>query len=130
MVVYCCSILVTMRWNGTNITGVPTFIYHDELATRTDGTISPDGPGSLICSIPANISVTWSLVNDIPVSFLATRSFHQIQKVETPSLSQLALGSGGHPRSESFVNGLWFCRTSGARLYVGIYARSATGETE
>ena len=123
VIIFCA---VIMRWNGVNITGIPTFIYHDELGS---GNISDlDRQGSLICSSAANSSVFWQRVDEVNVNFHNRGSFQQIER---PSFSQLALGlafTAATPRTESFVNGLWPCTGSGARLHVGIYARAGKAE--
>ena len=128
MMIRIVFLIVTMRWNGTDITGIPTFIYHDELATSIGNITDPNGQGSLICSSVAQTTIVWKRVDEVNVNFHNKGSFQQIG---SPNLSQLALGNGFNstPRIESFINGLWCCTTSGARLHVGIYTR-VPGKTE
>ena len=53
-----------MTWNGTDITGVPTFIYHDELVTGTTPISDPNGPGRLICRSSSSIEIHWAFVRN------------------------------------------------------------------
>ena len=118
--------VVTMRWQGRDITGVPTLIYHDELVTSTDNVITdPDGQGSLICSTVAQTTVSWM---SVPGSAIVTHSngnFKQTRAAGPPSLSQLTLGALPFttPRTDTAANGLWSCSAGGTRLCVGLYGR-------
>ena len=122
-----------MRWNGTDITGVPTFIYHDELLTTNDSMITdPDGQGSLICRFEMQTTVYWSVVHGDPVSNATNGNFIQTRATGPPSLSRVALNSIRPittPRTDDFTNGLWFCSANGMRLHVGLYGR-AQGEIQ
>ena len=115
-----------MRWNGTDITGVPTLIYHDELITSTDDVITdPDGQGSLICYSTAG-TVVWVLV---PTTAVPTKNTGNFKQTKNNNSSQLTLG--GVPltqqRTDAVTNGLWSCRASTTqslpRLFVGLYGR-------
>ena len=115
-----------MRWQGTDITGVPTLIYHDELIISTDNVITnPDGQGSLICSSVAQTTVSWMHVNGRTATTNSNGNFKQTRAAGPPSLSQLTLG--GVPitttRTDAVTNGLWSCSASGTRLHVGLYGR-------
>ena len=116
-----------MRWNGTDITGVPTFIYHDELLLISKDSMitNPDENGSLICTI-----TRWFVTGGKPVTTGFNGNFIQREVAGPPTLFQVALNSLHPittPRTNATTNGLWFCRTSVTRLYVGLYGR-AQGE--
>ena len=118
-----------MRWNGTDITGVPTLIYHDELITSTDNVITdPDGEGSLICSSVAQTTVSWMSIRGSNATTQSNGNFKQTRAAGPPSLSQLTLGSDPitTPRTDTVSNGLWSCCANGAHLYVGLYGRIAS----
>ena len=118
--------VVTMRWNGTDITGVPTLIYHDELVTSTDNVITdPDGQGSLICSSVAQTTVSWVSVSGSTTVTHSNGNFKQTRAAGPPSLSQLTLGGDPitTPRTDVAANGLWSCSASGTQLHVGLYGR-------
>ncbi len=117
-----------MRWNGTDITGIPTMIYHDELITSQDDAIAdPDGSGSLICSFVAWLDIDWFGVTDAAGDITTGNggNFKQRKERGPPSLSQLIQSNPvSNPRGDDNTNGLWYCSISGMTpLYVGLYSR-------
>ena len=123
---------MTMRWNGTNITGVPTFIYHDELTAGTPNTNlapDPDGPGVLSCSsdtIQTTAPINWHFVDRRIDPANTTRGFLlRLESTRSQVLQDIVhLQTGG--RQEAFLNGLWSCTQDGARFHVGLYSRSSS----
>ncbi len=125
-----------MRWNGTDITGVPTFIYHDELLFQTGVLTDINAPGRLVCVFPTETTVTWERVDGSSISS-STRDrdefFQRRQTSAPPSVSRLTTTqhfSRTTPLTDSRFNGLWTCRANAVpadRLHVGLYAR-AEGE--
>ena len=96
-----------------NITaGVPTLIYHDELNT------------SLICTSTIN-DVTWMNVHG---DVVVTHNNGNFKQGRLPHLSLLLLGGLPitTPRTDTFSNGLWFCREKGTQrsVHVGLYGRT------
>ena len=131
---YVCYYLATMRWNGTDITGVPTFIYHDELiagAPNTSLAPDPDGPGVLSCSsetIQTTTTINWHLTVDhmidpenITGNFLLRLGSMRSQVLQN---EDSLFPTGG--RSEYFFNGLWSCTQDGTRVHVGLYSRPSS----
>ena len=120
-----------MRWNGTVITGVPTFLYHDELLTSSADTITdPDGQGSLICRSETQTTVNWFTPINSPVATTDVGNFIQARATGPPSLSRVTLNRPFEvfPRVDAVTNGLWSCTANGMpTLSVGIYGR-AQGE--
>ncbi len=115
-----------MRWQGRDITGVPTLIYHDQLVSSIDNVITdPDGQGSLICSSVAQTSVSWMTAFNTAVATNSNGNFKQTRAAGPPSLSQLTLGGAPitTPRTDTATNGLWSCSASGTQLHVGLYGR-------
>ena len=125
--------LVSVFWNGTNITGVPTFIYHDELINRSSFNNVSDGPGRLICRSETLRLVRWLYVNGNIVQPAPNLNLYFDQTMENTSdasLSQLSLSSTFSQRKSSTTSGLWLCGPSQMRLcgfqmrlYVGLFAR-------
>ena len=118
-----------MMWNGTDITRIPTFIYHDELLTGT-GPISFFVPGTLVCYSTNMIRIEWEFVeNGHYVSTSTTgenQNFFQRITVGTiASFSRLStLGSITTPSTDPALNGLWRCGPDGGpTLHVGLYGR-------
>ena len=122
-----------MTWNGTNITNIPTFIYHDEL---TDEDISNktdiNGPGILVCTSVALRDISWAHptysssidLTDNTQNFLHSR----LGSVSAPPIHSLLSRNPDNPivtpRTDEPANGLWRCsESSGPVLHVGIYAR-------
>ena len=119
---------VTMRWNGTDITRVPTFIYHDELIAGPPGASlasDPDGPGVLVCcSGSSETTINWNFVDRMVDPVTTTGNI--LLRIGTMRSQVLQnennrLPSGGRP--EAFLNGLWSCTQGGTRLHVGLYNR-------
>ena len=115
-----------MRWNGIDITRVPTLIYHDELIAGTPGASlnpDPDGPGVLSCSSTSGTTIEWHFVDRMinPSSTgnillrVDTMKSQVLQNINSP------LAAGG--RQDVFFNGLWSCTQGGTRLHVGLYNR-------
>ena len=119
-------LLVTMRWNGTDITRVPTFIFHDELiAGNATLPPDPDGPGVLSCSSASGTTtINWNFVDRIIIPagtgsiILKNNGTIKSQVLQNESRP---LPTGGRP--EAFLNGLWSCTQGGTRLHVGLYFR-------
>ena len=114
-----------MRWNGTDITNVPTFIYQDELIRSRDDIITdPDGPGSLICVSSAQTLLDWFMVFGTINEF---DNFQETYEQGPPSVSQLtqSIPIVDPPRRDADTNGLWRCEASNGSptLYVGIFGR-------
>ena len=116
-----------LRWNNTDITGIPTFIFHDELITGFPDTTLPsdsDGPGVLSCSSASGTTtIIWHYV-DRQISVSAFGNFILRRGTMRSQLLQNAnnrLPTGGRP--EAFLNGLWSCEQGGTRLHVGLYGR-------
>ena len=116
-----------MRWNGVDITRVPTLIYHDELIAGLAGSsmdADPDGPGVLACSSASGTStINWNFVDRMAnpagtgnfILRIGTMRSQLLQNVNSP------LPAGGRP--EALLNGLWSCTQGGTRLHVGLYNR-------
>ena len=128
---------MTIRWNGTDITGIPTLIYHDELITSIDNLITdPNGAGSLICSSVNETVLYWITTNNFNALRPAYTSGYFKQTREhrgsaPPSLTQLSLclPLPDPPLMSSDLNGLWSCRDfaiPGENLgpHVGVYSRA------
>ena len=121
-----------MRWNGTDITGVPTFIYHDELIAGTPGANlapDPDGPGVLSCtSASGTTTVNWNSIDRAIDPTITTGNILLRIGTMRSQLLQNAYNpfpTGG--RQETLFNGLWSCMPlNGARLHVGLYFRSSS----
>ncbi len=114
-----------MWWNGTDITGIPILIYHDELITSQDDAITDiNGPGSLACRFIAWLDINWFGVTDAAGN-ITTGNFKQRKERGPPSLSQLIQSIPvPNPRGDNSTNGLWYCSISGMTpLYVGLYGR-------
>ncbi len=117
-----------MWWNGTDITEIPTLIYHDELITSQDNAITNiNGPGSLACRFIAWLDINWFGVTDAAGDITTGNdgNFKQRKERGPPSLSQLTQSVPvSTPRWDDNTNGLWYCSISGMTpLYVGIYGR-------
>ena len=117
-----------MTWNGTDITGVPTFIYHDELFRGTGPITDPDGPGRLICRSLTQTAqpVRWLDVSGSIVRDLHSQSSAFFQRRKTLSnveLSRLSLSTTYTIMRRANTSGLWICGPPGMRVYVGLYAR-------
>ena len=118
-----------MRWNGTDITGIPTFIYHHELIAGLpdeDLLPDPDGPGVLSCSATFG-TISWNFVDRMinPEQLIGNfklRLGRARSQVLQNANHRLEVGK----RTEAFLNGLWSCEQGGTRLYVGVYARSSS----
>ncbi len=115
-----------MWWNGTEITGIPTLIYHDELVISTSIVTDPNGPGHLICRSETQEVVDWLDVHDNSVTTETSGNFFQ-QRMTTTGLALSRL-SQNIPFSLPIVrdvrtSGLWACGTSNSLQYVGLYAR-------
>ena len=110
------SILLTviMRWNGTDITGIPTLIYHDELLFSNGPITDPFGPGRLICEIQEDTPVTWEFVDGSTVpdspnnmessrkdrtEFLASLGYQELVISSAASIL-MQLASGGAVQEE------------------------------
>ena len=115
-----------MRWNGTDITGQLTFIYHDELIISGDDIITNrNGPGSLICSSETQTTVLWHFTDGR--IFNAVDNFKQTAEPGPPSVSQLTqFIVSANVSLDPATNGMWYCSTTeGLRLHVAIYGRVA-----
>ena len=120
-----------MRWNGTDITGIPTLIYHDELTNYYGSITDPNGPGRLICntSFPLN-EVNWLHPNR---NGAASLGWHGpfLQKKETGLLTNIIRLSNYNepfiaPNINPMYNGLWYCARYEDRVHVGIYGRAGS----
>ena len=118
-----------MTWNGTDITGVPTLIYHDELLSYNGPNNHPDAPGRLLCISRTPRPIYWSYPTDasrIPLLDTSDNFFHR-RGGSNPVLSRLSRNSENPittPRTDQRANGLWRCNeNNGPTLYVGLYAR-------
>ena len=116
-----------MRWNGTDITNVPTVIFHEELLVSNYGDDvipDPDGPGSLICSSETVANVTW-LFPAAAIATVGVDSFRQRRETGPPTLAQLTRSNYADrigPRNDPHANGLWRCEAEGVpTLDVGLY---------
>ena len=115
-----------MLWNGTNITGVPTLIYHDELYPN-DREYDPNGPGSLTCRVEGPL-VRWFMTdgnfpgNDFTTIRRNTQNLSWARLARVPSLLT-AVEAAENP----IYNGLMICRdnsdTRNTHYHVGLYAR-------
>ena len=116
---------VTMNWNGTDITGVPTFIVQDELRTGAPIGSHSDGPGVLSCrSKISGGTINWHYA-DRMISASSNGNFIvRLGSIRSQVLQNEnnLLPTGGRP--EAFLNGLWSCTQDGVRLHVGLYSRS------
>ena len=101
----------------------PLFIYHDEIANRTDfNDIGLAYSGALICIVDADEKVTWEYPNGTYVTvhdedfIVQHRSWHY--KASILSLENY---------SESLPSGLWKCRAMNTwrMVPVGIYVRGS-----
>ena len=126
-----------MRWNGSDITGIPTFIFHDELVDGLDQLSSPpttpevDGPGRLVCRSETQATINWLLANGVPVTTSSNGNFVQRRfSTGAPSYSRMGIGVPLDPifvRTDDVTNGLFSCNASGmTTLYVGLYGRDAS----
>ena len=118
--------ILSMTWNGTDITGLPTLIYHDELITSTGPITYPYGPGRLVCRLDNEeaTQVQWFHANGNRVTTQTNGNFIQTRSSGPPIISRLSMNIPiSSPRTDSLTNGLWFCRANNKTLYVGLYSR-------
>ena len=127
--------VVTVTWNGTNITG-PVLIFQDELV-RDDRTnvLATPMDGTLICRSENQAQVGWHYAprsNDANGALLSTMSttnhFRQrrTSSSATPSVSRFTANRPNEALTSVEANGLWSCRLNGGittAVPVGIYAR-------
>ena len=122
-----------MTWNGTDITNIPTFIYHDELTDNLFFT-DPNGPGSLVCTSVGLRNVLWAYpTDDSNIGILIDNSQNFVHsrlggESLPPIRSRLSRNPNNPittPRTDERANGLWRCSEQyvGSVLHVGIYAR-------
>ncbi len=122
---------MAIRWNGADITGIPTLIYHDELITNANNILSDDvvdGPGSLICRSEVMVAeIIWERADSIILFPLSSNFvFAQVNTTGPPSLSQLSIRATDNERPN---NGLWQCMgTAMPTVHVGVYSRAFPGE--
>ena len=127
---------VSMFWNGTNITTIPTFIYHDELTDSHSAFTDPFAPGHLVCRSATPLLMHWSRSADesrlsdqeFSLPFIHTRRGREIHR--PPIYSRLSQNPDSpitisNPATESEWNGLWRCNEFDRPeiLYVALYAR-------
>ena len=124
---------VTVTWNGTNITGRPTLIYHDEVTAinyRPPPTLhNPNSPGGLLCNSTVGPISWWGgtgvtdppLDTNVPLIFI-----YQIIPSGNLTAQIVTDGRNVDVLRYSFHNGLFTCRRNGDILTavpVGFYAR-------
>ena len=108
---------MTVTWNGINITGRPTLIYHDEVIAinyTTPPTLhNPNGPGGLLCS-SANGSIAWWPGNgSITAIFDMNREKRIIYQIIPNGNLMAQIVRDGRPANLSnsnYHNGLFTCR--------------------
>ena len=125
---------MTVTWNGTDITGRPTLIYHDEVVSINYSSpptiVNPNGLGGLICSSIDTVGpIAWHPGDGSTVIFdynIRERIIYQI--IPSGNLTaQIVRDGRSHdiPRT-SYHNGLFTCRWNGDILTavpVGFYQR-------
>ena len=128
--------VVTVTWNGTDITNQPTLIYHDEVqAVMYDSspTLSnPNGPGGLLCNSTVTPIAWWA--GDGTSSFdtnIRVRQIYQIIPSENLTAQIVRDGRSNEMNLSgfSFHNGLFTCRSNGdisTAIPVGFYYRNGT----
>ncbi len=122
------KIAVSVRWNGTDITGIPTLIYHDELYTGNGPITDPDGPGRLICNSSLSLPLFfWRSADGFGIGSL-TPNFDQIKQIVVlTNMSRLSVTAPFvAPNFNERFNGLWECYSGGFHVHVGIYARAGS----
>ena len=119
LVCIVCYNIVTVAWNGSNITG-PVLIYHDELV------VDNCTNGTLICTSQDQYRVGW---HNAVGTLIGGGDFEQIRTEceEYPSVSRLSI-TREVSRSDAPANGLWTCRLNGEAsaptpFPVGIYEK-------
>ena len=123
--------LVTVTWNGTNITGRPTLIYHDEVIainyTAPPTLHNPNSPGGLLCSSTVG-PIAWS-AGDGASSFdtnILKRIIYQIIPNGNRTAQIVRDGRTQDISNSKFHNGLFTCRRNsdiGTAVPVGFYQR-------
>ena len=122
-----------MTWNGTDISDVPTLIYHDELTDKPGF----DGSGTLLCTSRRSLSVSWSYPDNIEIGLSdSSQSFLHLQSGnlgDPPIRARLSRNPSNPittPRTDRRANGLWRCfqhkgpkYSLGSPIHVAIYAR-------
>ena len=122
-----------MTWNGTDISDVPTFIYHDELTDKPGFNES----GTLLCISRVPSGVFWSyadnrgiVLSDRSQNFLHLQSGNLSDPPIQARLSRNPSNPITTPRTDRRANGLWRCFEHkgptyiiGPLFYVGLYAR-------
>ena len=121
---------MTVTWNGTDITGIPTLIYYDEVKVvmySPPPTLSnPNGPGGLLCN-STSPSIAWWIRNGSTTIEFATnksmRIFYQI--IPSGNLMAQFVRDGSNLTSNGH-DGLLTCRQNGdisTAVPVGFYTR-------
>ena len=125
---------MTVTWNGTNITGRPTLIYHDEVTAiyyRPPPTLrNPNGPGGLLCNSTVGPIAWWpgnGLTNPPFDTNVPGILIYQI--IPSGNLAAQIVNDGRNVdvSRSPYHNGLFTCRRDGnisTAVPVGFYARS------
>ena len=123
---------MTVFWRGSNITGIPTLIYHDEVETviySPPPTLSnPTGPGGLLCSSTVG-PIAWHPGNGAMTQFdtnIGSRVLYQIIPNGNLMAQIVRDGRTLDLSNSDFHNGLFTCRRNGdisTAVPVGFYQR-------
>ena len=122
--------VVTVTWNGTDITGDIVLIYHEELygSPGPSPITDPNGPGRLICTGTSG-TPTWRLTNGDSISESSNGRYIQTRGTAN-RWTQLARNNNFYalpitnPDERSLANGLWQCTVGGTTVHVGVYSNS------
>ena len=128
-----CIYAVTVTWNGIDITGRPTLIYHNEVTAiyyRAPPTlVDPNGPRGLLCNSTVGPIAWWpgNGLNRLFDTNINNRFIYQI--IPSGNLMAQIVNDGRNVdvSESSYHNGLFTCRRDGnisTAVPVGFYARS------
>ena len=123
---------MSVRWNGSTITG-PKLIYHHEILIFSSDILTALLGLPIItlpvlhCRSETHPGVTWHEPSGDIVAMPPTHGFFQIKTSDTapPIASVAVLASSSSTTSSGVVNpsGLWNCGQNGASVSVGLYLR-------
>ena len=124
------SDVVTVTWNGTDITGDIVLIYHEELygSPGLSNITDPNGSGRLICTGTSE-TPTWRFTDGGSITFSTTGTFIQTRETDN-RWTRVARNDNVHalpitnPDERSRTNGLWHCTVAETTVHVGVYSNS------
>ena len=121
---------VTVTWRGSNITGIPTLIYHDEVQTvwySSPPTLhNPNGPHGLLCNSTVGHVSWWAGDGTLLDTNVGWRIIYQIIPGGNLTAQIVRDGRTQDLSNSNHHNGLFTCRRNGdisTAVPVGFYQR-------